>query len=192
MTNQYGIFANILLARQDRKLPTGNFHCRRVYIDSTDYEWRKYPVIHLSLTELDCGTLEKFDISFRDVLAGIAKKCSVKNDGKLTINRYFSNLITALYEKYNKKVVVLIDEYDKPLITHIKNPELAVQFREELKSFYTVLKDNDRYLRFLFLTGVSKFFRVSVFSGLNNLLDLTFSEQCANLWLYSGRTGKIF
>lgn len=156
-----------------------------LYIDSTDYNWQKHPVVHLSLTEVDCGNLEKFDISFRDVLSGIAKDHSVEVDQDLTINRYFSNLIKALHNKYNQKVVVLIDEYDKPLITHIKNSELAVKFREELKSFYTVLKDNDRYLRFLFLTGVSKFSKVSVFSGLNNLFDLTFSEQCASICGYT-------
>ena len=76
--------------------------------------------------------------------------------------------ISKLYEKTRTRVVVLIDEYDKPIIDHIDDIETARQNREVLKDFYGVLKYSDQYLRFVFLTGVSKFSKVSIFSGLKH------------------------
>lgn len=158
---------------------------KSLYIDKSNYQWEKHPVIHLSLTEVDSGSLESFTITLQDILGKIAENYDLKINLKLPVGRIFSNLITELHNKYQKKVVVLIDEYDKPLINNITNKDLANQFREKLKSFYTILKDNDPHIRFLLLTGVSKFSKVSIFSGLNNLSDISMSDDYAAVCGYT-------
>ncbi|MDR0546279.1 MAG: ATP-binding protein [Dysgonamonadaceae bacterium] len=94
----------------------------------------------------------------------------------------FAELIEKIHEKTGKTVVVLVDEYDKAIIDHLNDAKLAAEIRVALHNFYQVLKATDDHLRFIFLTGVSKFTRVSIFSGLNNLKDLTilpnFSTIC--------------
>ena len=93
----------------------------------------------------------------------------------------FKYLIQSLYKKYNKRVVVLIDEYDKPILDHLIDIETAEANRIVLRGFYGILKSMDPYLRFAFFTGVSKFTKTSVFSGLNNLLDITMIREYANI-----------
>ncbi|MDS4069674.1 MAG: ATP-binding protein [Candidatus Competibacter sp.] len=85
----------------------------------------------------------------------------------------FRDLIARLREQTGRGVVVLVDEYDKPILDNITEPEIALALREGLRDFYSVIKDSDAHLRFVFLTGVSKFSKVSLFSGLNNLNDIT-------------------
>jgi len=94
-------------------------------------------------------------------------------------------LIEKLAEKYEQKVVVLVDEYDKPILDNIENPDVAIEMRESLKNFYSVLKDADPYLKFVFLTGVSKFSKVSIFSGLNNLEDITINPKYGTICGYT-------
>ena len=93
----------------------------------------------------------------------------------------FYDLIFELALKSGKGVVVLIDEYDKPLLDNIENTEEARRIREVLKGFYTILKAMGDHLHFVFLTGVSKFSKVGVFSGLNNLKDITLDNRFATL-----------
>jgi hypothetical protein len=95
------------------------------------------------------------------------------------------DLIRLAYKKYNRKVVVLIDEYDKPILDNIDRPEVGIECREILKRFYTQIKENDACLRFAFLTGVSKFARVSIFSGLNNLRDISLTRDYATICGYT-------
>jgi hypothetical protein len=97
----------------------------------------------------------------------------------------FLQLIRLLEEQTGQKAVVLVDEYDKPILDSIHKPELAVEIREELKNYYSVLKDSDPYLRLIVITGVSKFSKVSLFSGLNNLEDITLSPEFSALCGYT-------
>ena len=97
----------------------------------------------------------------------------------------FKTLIRHCAETTGQRVVVLIDEYDKPILDRIEQPELARVIREELKDFYSVIKDSDAHIRFAFLTGVSKFSKVSLFSGLNNLEDITVSARYSALCGYT-------
>ncbi|NPA81993.1 MAG: AAA family ATPase [Epsilonproteobacteria bacterium] len=99
----------------------------------------------------------------------------------------FRELIVKAYEKYNKKVVVLVDEYDKPILDNINKLDIAYEIREGLKDFYTKIKDSDEYLQFAFLTGVSKFSKVSIFSGLNNLEDITLHTRYSTICGYTQR-----
>lgn len=81
--------------------------------------------------------------------------------------------------------MILVDEYDKPILDHIENPSKAEEMRDGLKNFYSVIKDSDRYIRFCFITGVSKFNRVSIFSDLNNLEDICLQPEMGALCGYT-------
>jgi len=94
-------------------------------------------------------------------------------------------LIYSLYKRYNQQVVVLVDEYDKPILDAIENIEHAKENREILKDFYSVLKDADPYIKLVFLTGVSRFSKVSIFSGLNQLNDITLDPNFATICGYT-------
>ncbi|GIV43192.1 MAG: ATPase AAA [Bacteroidia bacterium] len=101
------------------------------------------------------------------------------------LSDWFREIILELHKKYQQKVVILIDEYDKPILDCITDHETAKANREILKGFYSVIKGADEYLRFVFLTGVSKFSKTSLFSGLNNLEDITLSKKYANICGYT-------
>lgn len=98
-----------------------------------------------------------------------------------------------MYKKYNQQVVVLIDEYDKPILDQIDDIELAEANRKVLRGFYGILKSMDPFLRLMFITGVTKFTKTSVFSGLNNLRDITLSEKYSNICgITTDDLGKYF
>lgn len=146
-------------------------------------EWKKHPVIHLDFSGISFETPEKFRNSFENRMNDLFE------DNKISINKdrdykeKFRDLLKKLSE--TGKVVILIDEYDKPLIEFIDKPDIALENRSILKNFYEVIKESDQYIRFAMLTGVSKFSRVSVFSCLNNLIDITLDEQFSTLLGYT-------
>jgi hypothetical protein len=146
-----------------------------------DWDWKAYPVIRIDLSAADYtkGVQELYNtLSFS--LKNQAKKLKIELEASDIITQ-FKSLICDANEKYGEKVVVLIDEYDKPLLDTLETPDLCKQLRSELKGFYSVLKAFDQYLRFVFLTGVSKFSQVSIFSGLNNIYDLTLDPEYADI-----------
>jgi len=97
----------------------------------------------------------------------------------------FAELVHRLHEQYNCGVVILVDEYEKPILDNIEDTKTAVAVREELKNYYSVIKDSDPYIEFVFITGVSKFSKVSLFSGLNNLKDITIDKRYSALCGYT-------
>jgi hypothetical protein len=97
----------------------------------------------------------------------------------------FATLIKRLYEKYGKRVIVLIDEYDKPILDHLENHEMAEKIRTVLRTFYSTLKSSDAYLDFVFITGITKFTKVGVFSTLNNLQDISTHERYSQMLGYT-------
>ncbi|MEN3014445.1 MAG: AAA family ATPase, partial [bacterium] len=97
----------------------------------------------------------------------------------------FEQLIIQIYNKYSKQVVLLVDEYDKPILDNIENPQIALHIRETLKAFYQTIKPLDKYLKFVFITGISKFAKVSLFSGLNQLRDITLSKEYSTICGYT-------
>jgi hypothetical protein len=97
----------------------------------------------------------------------------------------FRELIQQTYKKYNKQVIILIDEYDKPMLNNISNIDMANQMRVFLRGFYEQLKENDAYIRFAFLTGITKFSKASIFSGLNNIEDISLNPNFATLCGYT-------
>ena len=151
-------------------------------INNLEWEWKQYPVIKFDLNPGNYKE-DEFKILYEIIdiaLESCANKYAVPLTGDSTIGR-FVRLIEILYNKYKEKVVVIIDEYDKPLLSTIDVPEIHVKMRDALKSFYGILKSSDKYLQFVFLTGVSKFSHVSIFSDLNHLVDLTLDPRYADI-----------
>lgn len=95
----------------------------------------------------------------------------------MTLAQRFEGIIQRIAEKEHKRVVILVDEYDKPMLQAIGDDSLQEEFRAMLKAFYGALKSQDKYIRFAFLTGVTKFGKVSVFSDLNNLIDISMDAR---------------
>ncbi|MBF0099868.1 MAG: AAA family ATPase, partial [Desulfobacterales bacterium] len=158
--------------------------------ENTDWEWKTYPVILIDFNEISHDTPENLKLGLQRTMNQIAQDYDIISDAEL-IKHQFKELIISLYRKYRNPVVVLIDEYDKPLIDHLgkgkQSLEIAKQNRDILKYFLGVLKDGDvaSVLRFVFITGVSKFSRVSIFSELNNLKDITMYEDYADMLGYT-------
>ena len=151
-------------------------------IDALDYDWKEYPVIHLDMGSCAKDSAGKLDLTLSKEVDFIAKQHGlVLSEGDAS-NR-FKELVTTLNEK-SGKVVVLVDEYDKPLLNHIGKESVAA-IQSTLKSFYSVIKTTEPYQRFAFITGVSKFSKVSIFSDLNNLTDLTMTAPEATMMGYT-------
>ncbi len=148
-------------------------------------EWVSYPVIHIDFSTIDYESPEKLKESIKKFLNKTALAHGVTLDETKTYKESFVELIEKCSAK--GRVVILIDEYDKPLIEYIEADEIEIagKIRKVLKNFYGVIKGMDAYLRFVFITGVSKFARVSVFSDLNNLIDITLAENFSALLGYT-------
>jgi len=135
-----------------------------------------YPVIMISFGGGVLQTREDLDARIHELLRKNAHRLNV-TFGNETISGRFEELIMAASEHHGQRVVILVDEYDKPLLDNISDPPRAIEMREGLKNLYSVIKDCDGYIHFCFFTGVSKFSKVSLFSGLNNLTDLTLDKR---------------
>jgi hypothetical protein len=149
------------------------------------WDWNeKYPVIIIDLGKINNDTPEKLKFSINRFINKTAKRFSVQiEDGE--IGEKFADLIEEIHNTTKKKVVVLIDEYDKPIIDNIHDLKIADDNRRILHDFYQVLKTNDEYLRFTFLTGVSRFSGTSIFSGLNNPDDITLVKDYGTICGYT-------
>ncbi len=146
------------------------------------WNWTEtFPVIKISFSNIDHQTLGLRDAINRE-LDSLGKDFNIKLE-EATIALKFKELIMKL-SKINK-VAILIDEYDKPITDYIEQQDIAVANRDIMRNFYSVLKDADSYVKFLFITGVSKFAKVSIFSELNHLTDLTFENDFATLTGYT-------
>lgn len=152
--------------------------------DHWDWEQR-YPVVRISFGQGIRRFPEELDEAIAWQLETNAARLNVPISQAHGIAERFADLITAAAEAYRQRTVVLVDEYDKPILDHITRPDLAAAMRERLRNFYSVLKERDADLHFVFLTGVSKFSKVSLFSGLNNLADITLIDEFATLCGYT-------
>jgi hypothetical protein len=150
-------------------------------IDSLEWEWKKHPVIWLDLSpESYVDGAQVLESLLHNNLNNIARRYGLEAYGD-TATLKFANLIQDLCEHFDEKVAIIIDEYDSPLLGTINKPEIHIDIREKLKGFYGVLKASGANLRFVFLTGITKFSHVSIFSNLNNLTDMTFDPRYADL-----------
>ncbi|MGP1520268.1 MAG: AAA family ATPase [Treponema sp.] len=143
-------------------------------------EWQSYPVLKLDLNAKEYTEKEHLKAILNDHINGWKQKYNIQFEAT-DPDSAFAKIIKALHEKFNQRVVILIDEYDKPLIATLENEELHEQYRATLKAFYSVIKSSNDYIHLSFLTGVTKFSKVSIFSDLNNLFDISFDEEYSSL-----------
>ncbi len=140
--------------------------------------WAASPVLYFDLNAKDYESRDTLLRRLMAQLLEVEKRYDVENGGEDPEDR-FIYLIKALYEKTGKQVVILVDEYDKPLLETVDDEVLNKEIRSLLKAFYEVLKQCDEYIRFAFLTGITKFSKTTLFSGVNNLIDITLLDDYA-------------
>ena len=143
----------------------------------------KYPVMVLDFGGGNYDTLNSLENTIEDIINRKAREFQVELYSK-TLGGKLTDLITEIYNKTKKELVVLIDEYDKPIISNLQNKNLE-SIQDKLGSFYEVLKVNDRYIKFLFITGISKIAHVSIFSKLNNLNDISLIDKYNSICGYT-------
>lgn len=139
-------------------------------------EWKKYPIFHIDLNTANFREKDSLYTVLNDYLTTWESKYGAR-ESEATLALRFKGVIARAAEKEGCGVVILIDEYDKPILQTLRDPELQAEHRAQLKAFYSVLKTQDRYIKFAFLTGVTKFGKVSVFSDLNNLTDISMDHR---------------
>ena len=147
---------------------------------SLEKDWVSYPVLHLDLTGAAYLSIDELYSKFNSFLSKYEERYDICTGERVASVR-FENIIDVAYRKTGQKVVILIDEYEKPIIDNIDNPELMEQFRRELQGFYSVIKGKDNAIRFAFMTGVTKLGKMSIFSGLNNLNDISMDARYADI-----------
>ena len=153
----------------------------------TDWDWSvRHPVVRLSFGG---GTFREPGLLHTNVMAqldAVERETGVASDYSTAAER-FRDLLGALHRRTGQRVVVLVDEYDKPILDALDLAEAARANRDFLRGFYAVIKDSDAHVRFTFLTGVSRFSKVSLFSGLNNLTDITLEPDYSAVCGYTDR-----
>ena len=161
-------------------------------IDSLEYDWKTYPVLHLDMGSMQAPTIAEFEEKVVDQLMSRARELDVEVEKSTIPSIVFTRLCEALAAKSpHGQFVLLVDEYDKPLLGALNTPEV-IKFRDALKSFYSVIKTKEALQRFTFITGISKFSKVSIFSDLNNLTDISMSARFATLLGYTHDEVKKF
>ncbi|MCB0540358.1 MAG: AAA family ATPase [Bacteroidetes bacterium] len=158
-------------------------------IYGSDYKWGKHPIFRLDFAQIESGTPKKLEIDIKEKLQEIASAHKIPISGQ-SIKTQLRKLIPRLAK--DTRVVVLVDEYDHPIINHLNDPKIAEKNRDILKSFFETFKSFDDYIQFTFITGVSKFSQVSLFSGLNNLKDITFDSRYAGMMGYTQEELKSY
>ena len=149
------------------------------------WDWSaRHPVLHLSFASGNFDDEDGLHASFMAQLDRVQRSTGIES-GYTTAPERFGHVIEELHRHYGQTVAVLIDEYDKPILDVIERPEAARANRDFLRSVYSVIKDCDAHIRFTFLTGVSKFSKVSLFSGLNNLIDITLDPRYSAICGYT-------
>ncbi len=151
-----------------------------LYIDSTDWDWEAYPVLYLDLNT------DRFDEPgmLEGVLDRLFRDWEEKYGVEIKDSNYsqrFSTIIKAAHEKTGRQVVILVDEYDKPLSSNLDNDENFEHYQSKLASLYSNFKSSAEHIRLVFLTGISRFGKLSVFSDLNNLKDITFTDEFSDI-----------
>ena len=144
----------------------------------------RYPVIKISFAGV-ARTVSDLKQDIANILKANQRRLGIQCELTEDIGGCLQELIEKAFEQYQQKVVVLVDEYDKPILDNLDQVAVAREAREILKDLYTTIKDCDAFIRFAFLTGVSKFARVSIFSGLNNLNDITLDKRYATICGYT-------
>jgi len=147
-------------------------------IEKLEKDWTEYPVLHFDLSDIKKGTVEDFEENVNSSLASMEEEFDIAKTSDSPGTR-LKDLVERIFKKTGKQVVLLFDEYDAPLLTVLHDPERLETMRTELQSFYSPIKKLDPYLRFVFITGITKFSQLSIFSQLNNLNNISMLPQYA-------------
>ena len=145
-------------------------------IEHLEKDWKEYPILHIDLNSRRYENAESLRSELNKYLEIWERRYGDEFKDRALEERFFQ-IIAKAYEKTGQRVVILVDEYDKPMLQAIGDEALQDEYRNTLKAFYSVLKTQDRYIKFAFLTGVTKFGKVSVFSDLNNLDDISMDNR---------------
>jgi len=148
------------------------------------YDFEPYPIIKIVFAGV-MSTKESLNDVIKRNMRNNEEDLQCEKNEQLSPTERFAALIKNAAKKYNKRVVILIDEYDKPILDNITDPEIRNYARGTLKGLYEHIKYNDEYVKFAFLTGVSKFSKVNIFSGLNNLVDISLHSDYGNICGYT-------
>ena len=149
-------------------------------VEKLETQWESHPIMHLDLNTERYDTKEALDNRLNLALSQWEELYG-GNPNEKSFGARFEGVITRANEQTGRQVVILVDEYDKPMLQAIGNETLQSEYRATLKAFYGALKSCDRHIRFAFLTGVTKFGKVSVFSDLNNLFDISFDRRYSSI-----------
>ncbi len=180
------------IARPDgfgKSLMCSTLHClfegkrelfKGLYIDSTDYSFEKYPVFHFNFGEFDTTSYESFHHDFQRSIYNEAERNGIALERDEP-----SSMLLEFLRKTKKEAVIIIDEHDAPIRRTYKNVELRESIRETLSFFYNVIKNTDEKIRFFFMTGVTKYTCMTIFSGFNNVTDITFDPDYASEFGYT-------
>lgn len=150
--------------------------------EENENPWAEYPVIHISFATGDYTNADELKKNLDYIMREYYEDFDLVRNTEDTFGTQFYNLIKSVHEKLDKEVIVLIDEYDKPLLDNLSTDDkLEDENRNTLKGFYGCLKDADPYLKFVFITGVTKFSKVSLFSDVNQLEDISLNREYAGI-----------
>ncbi|WP_129410001.1 ATP-binding protein [Marinitoga lauensis] len=148
------------------------------------WEFKEYPIIKLDMSDVTLKNIESFEKSLNNTLDKIYNSYNITPDID-DIPTKFGNLIEELNKKYKERVVILIDEYEAAILEYINNKEKAEEFRAFLREFYKKVKTKDAYIKFVFITGITKFTKTGVFSALNNLNDISLNKKYSQMLGYT-------
>lgn len=190
MTHTSGTYFFLSRPRRfGKSLLTSTFHCyfegkkelfKGLAIENLETEWAEYPVLHFDLSGGKHMEKEQLVRYLLYIVEKNEKRFGVKSDS-IDPNVRLSNLIEAIYQKTGQKVVVLIDEYDAPLLDVVHEDMQLPILRDVMRNFYSPLKKSEPYLRFVFLTGITKFSQMSIFSELNNVANVSMDDEFAGI-----------
>ncbi len=177
-------FGKTLFISTLREVYSGNKGLfKDLWIGKSDYDWEKHPVVYLDFSSLDNGSGKLLAASLSLELDLLGKKFDINLQDFPTPGAKLKGLIRSLAEE--NSVVMLIDEYDSPLLSHLDDENTCKANRKVLKNFFSVLKSLDSSLKAIYVTGVTKFSKTSLFSGLNNLNDITMDPRASKLLGYT-------
>ncbi len=160
--------------RGDRELFKG------LAIEKLEKEWKRYPVIHLSLASVKGNTIPEIDESISNRMKEIEREFGLQRESNGHGER-LRDIILQCHEQYGEKVVIILDEYDAPLLNVLHEPEKLDEVRLTMRKLYSPLKESDPHLKFLFITGISKFSQLSIFSEINNLKVISMLPEFATI-----------
>ena len=152
-----------------------------LYIYDYDWDWEEYPVIRIDLNGSNYHEDDGLKNKLAYILSFHENKFGVSRDENLNITERFLSLISKVSQSKGRRVVVLVDEYEKPLLDVIEDEKKLTEYRNILSGFYSVLKSAEEYIKLIFLTGVTRFGHLNIFSGLNNLIDISLEDEFATI-----------